>query len=134
MSLSTQTPPSPETTQRGPAPDLFYLDEADPVLVLDDDGFIEHVSAEARRVLDLGTRPLPDRNFFARIPRADFGRVARTLHELSDRDDGQATGLLQLQTGLGPWQWFKVEVTPRRRYEEKAGVILRLHERGRRRN
>jgi hypothetical protein len=132
MPFSTQTTPSPKTTQRGPAPDPSFLNETDAALVLDDNGFIDYVSAEARLLLDLGTRPLSNRNFFARIPRSDFGRVARTIHELSNRNDGRAIGLLQLQTGLGPWQWFKVEVTPRRRYEEKAGVVLRLHERGRR--
>lgn len=108
-----------------------FLEDAEAAIVLDDDGIIDYVSAEARRLLDLGTRPLPNRNFFTRIPRNDFGRVARSLHELSASEDGRTTELIQLQTGLGPWQWFKVEIIPRRRYEEKAGVILHLHERGR---
>jgi PAS domain-containing protein len=106
------------------------FDDTDATLVLREDGVIDHVSAGAHRLLDLGSRSLTGHNFFRRIPSDAVARVARTLLDLSARKDGHVTGLLQLKTGLGPWQWFKVEMTPRRRYEDEAGVILRLRARG----
>jgi len=130
----------PSHLQANPAPDRLRarrvsrspspLNDTDATLVLRKDGIIDHVSARANRLLDLGSRTLTGDNFFRRIPSDVVSRVARTLLELSAREDGHATGLLQLKTGLGPWQWFKVEMTSRRQYEDKAGVILRLHERG----
>ena len=132
--MSSSLPPANGTSSparsgrsfRSPA----FLDDSDAALVLREDGVIDHVSKEARHLLELGSYPLAGVSFFQRIPSDTVARVARTLLSISAGDDGRATGLLQLKTGLGPWQWFKVEMTPRRRYEDQAGVVLRLHERG----
>jgi hypothetical protein len=107
------------------------LADTDATLVLREDGVIDHVSTAARRLLNLGARPLTGESVFRHVPSEAVGRVARALSALSARDDGHATGLLQLKTGLGPWQWFKIEMTPRRPYEDTSGVILRLYQRGR---
>jgi hypothetical protein len=104
--------------------------DTDATLVLREDGVIDHVSAKAHRLLDLGSHTLTGDSFFGRIPSDVAGRVAHTLLDLSARTDGHATGLLQLKTGLGPWQWFKVEMTSRRQFEDEPGVIIRLHQRG----
>lgn len=120
-------------SRRAPAFPSF-IDDAEAAFVLNDEGVIDHVSMGARRLLDLGSRPLVGGTVFQWIPHDHVGRVARALLDLGPRNDGHLTDLLQLKTGLGPWQWFKVEMTPRRCHEKKAGVILRLFERGGRRN
>lgn len=105
-------------------------EEENAVLILSDDGTIEHVSDAARQLLDLGSRPLAGGSFFHRITPEDSFRVKQVLIEMSTEDKGPVTGLIQLKTGLGPWQWFKVEVTTRLRHDEEAGIVLRLFERG----
>lgn len=128
MSSSSSPPLSQPTPHPRRAP--HFRDDTDAVLVLNNDGTIDHVSETARRLLNLGARPVAGHSFFRQIPLDDVGRAARTIRTLSPRESGHATGLLQLKTGLGPWQWFKVEMTPRRQYEDEAGVVLRLYERG----
>jgi len=123
--------PSTTAASRRPQPSGI-LDSSEATLILTPDGIIDHVSEKACRLLDLTSRPLRGDNFFHRIPRADYVRVAHILSELSTREDGRTSRLLQLKTGLGPWQWFKVEMTPRRCHDDEAGVILRLFERGHR--
>lgn len=105
-------------------------EEEKATLILGDDGTIEHISEEARRLLDLGSRPLAGGSFFTRISPQDSFRVKQVLIEMSTEDKSPVTGLIQLKTGLGPWQWFKVEVTTRLQYDEEPGVVLRLYERG----
>lgn len=126
---------TPESLRSRRAPfSPSFIDDAEAALVLSDEGVIDHVSTGARRLLDLGSRPLVGGTVFQWIPHDHVGRVAQALLDLSLRNEGHLTDLLQLKTGLGPWQWFKVEITPRQCHEKKAGVILRLFERGRRRN
>mgnify|MGYP000276437641 CR=1 FL=1 len=136
--MPSSAPSQPRTAEpfrsRRTSTSPSFLDDTEATLILSDDGVIDHVSTGARRLLDLGSRSLVGGTFFQWIPHDHVGRVARALLDLSPQNDGHLTDLLQLKTGLGPWQWFKVEMTPRRCYEKKAGVILRLFERGRRRN
>jgi len=133
-SASSQTRTTESLRPRRVPASPSFIDDAEAALVLRDDGIIDHVSTGARRLLDLGSRSIVGGTFFQWIPDDHFGRVARALLDLSPQNDGHVSDLLQLKTGLGPWQWFKVEMTPRRCHEKKAGVILRLFERGGRRN
>lgn len=136
MSSSAPSPSrrtEPLRSRRGSV-SFAFIDDAEAALVLRDDGIIDHVSTGARRLLDLGSHSLVGGTVFQWIPHDHVGRMARALLDLSPQNDGRLTDLLQLKTGLGPWQWFKVEITPRRCYETKDGVILRLFERGGRRN
>lgn len=114
-------------------PDLRSTDvisEDHAVIVLNHDGEIDHMSDAARGVLDLRSGPYTGVSFFQRVPLEHAFRIRHILLELSGQDRGSFSGLLQLKTGLGPWQWFKVEATPRRRYEDEGGIVLRLFERG----
>jgi hypothetical protein len=127
-------PPRPRTStangarSASPSPSRAAL--TDPALILSANGTVDHVSRAARRLLDLDSHPPNGTSFFDQIPSTAHRRVADALLTLSSREEGCATGLLQIKTGLGPWQWFKVEMTPRHPYDAEAGVVLRLHERG----
>lgn len=118
----------------GPAPttasDTDAFEDGQAVVILSDDGEVDHISKAARKVLDLRSGPFTGVNFFHRVPPEHAFRIRRLLVELGDEERGTISGLLQLKTGLGPWQWFKVEATPRRRYDTEDGIVLRLFERG----
>ncbi len=100
------------------------------ILFLDDEGGIEHVSDRARHILDLRNRSLTGQSFFGSVHPQDLKRVVHDLTEMVLHDKKHATWLLQLKTGLGPWQWFKIEATNQLDHEHRAGIVLQLFERG----
>lgn len=111
-------------------PDAF-IDEEQAVVVLDVKGTIQHITGPARRMLDLGSRTVTGQRFFPRVHPDHLNRVMWDLAEMAVRGRQHATWLLRLKTGLGPWQWFKLEATHRLTRNEGARIILRLFERGR---
>lgn len=100
------------------------------IVLLDDEGSIEHVSDRAQHLLDLRSRSLTGQSFFGSVHPQDLKRVVHDLTEMVVRDKKHATWLLQLKTGLGPWQWFKIEATNRLGHKRRAGIVLQLFERG----
>ena len=105
--------------------------EEQSLIVLDGEGTIRHVSDEARELLDLRPHALDGEPFSERVYPNQRSRVRRDLTGMTAHEKQRATWLLRLKTGLGPWQWFKVEAENRPGGDDNPpGIVLRLFERG----
>ncbi|MEF8796410.1 MAG: PAS domain-containing protein [Salinivenus sp.] len=104
--------------------------EEQSLIVLDGEGTIRHVSDEARELLDLRPHALNGEPFSECVHPNRRSRVRRDLTGMTAREKQRATWLLRLKTGLGPWQWFKVEAENRLGGDDPSGIVLRLLERG----
>lgn len=126
-----QSPPSAEQAPGAHRQTSDDRPERDPPrILLDDEGTIRHVSDGARALLDLGSRSLTGEPFFDHVHPRRLKPILHDLTEMTARDKQRATWLLRLKTGLGPWRWFRVEVENRLGRSDRAGFVLRLHERG----
>lgn len=105
-------------------------EEAQSLLLLDDEGTIRDVSDRTSDLLDAQSSTLTGQSFFRRVHPRQLNRVLHDLTEMITNDKQQATWLLRLQTDLGPWQWFKVASENRLNRDDRPGIVLRLFERG----
>lgn len=108
--------------------ETFHEEQA--ILVLDEDGDIQHISRTARRLLDLGSTTLAGRSFFDRVHPNNLNRVKWDLVQMTIRGKQRVSWLLRLKTGLGPWQWFKLNAVNCLGTNEQNGIVLWIHERG----
>jgi PAS domain-containing protein len=122
-SAATSDRPSRASTVSDP----FHETQA--IVVLDEAGTIQHISRVARRLLDLGSGTLTGRSFFERVHPSNLNRVKWDLVQMIARGKPEVTWLLRLKTGLGPWQWFKMEAKNRLGYDDTGGIVLWMHER-----
>jgi PAS domain-containing protein len=108
--------------------ETFHEDQA--ILVLDEDGDIQHISRTARRLLDLGSSTITGGSFFERVHPDHLNRVKWDLVQMTVRGKQRVTWLLRLKTGLGPWQWFKLDAVNGLGAQDRHGIVLWMHERG----
>jgi len=129
---ASQDARTPRPAGRAPRPRSFdhNFHEEQAILVLDEAAEIQHISRVARRLLDLGSTPLDGGSFFERVHPDHLNRVKWDLVQMTIRGKQRVSWLLRLKTGLGPWQWFKVEAENRIGGNDPSGIVLRLLERG----
>jgi len=115
----------PSRTSR-PASSRASGTEDGAVIVLDDEATIRELTTQAQRVLDLEAHAVTNQSFFRRVHPDDRNRIAWGLMTMATQEDAPPrTWLVRLKTGLGPWQWFKIEAAGF--LDENAGNALRLH-------
>jgi len=120
-------PASPRSRARS-FDESFHEDQA--ILVLDEDGDIQHISRTARRLLDLGSGTITGGSFFDRVHPDHLNRVKWDLVQMTIRGKQRVSWLLRLKTGLGPWQWFKLQAINSLGETARKGIVLWMHERG----
>lgn len=103
---------------------------SDAVILLNEEGAIQQASDGAQRLLDTKAPSLNGQNFFGRVHPQTRTQVVHDLTQMIVGNKQQATWLLQLKTGLGPWQWFKVKASNRLDDESKAYIVLQIFQRG----
>jgi hypothetical protein len=100
------------------------------VIVLDDEATIRALSSRAQRVLDLEAHAVTDQSFFRRVHPDDRNRIAWGLMSIATQEDAPPrTWLVRLKTGLGPWQWFKIEAAGHPDGDADNALRLHLYER-----
>lgn len=102
----------------------------DAVMLVNEDGMIERVSEGTCRLLESDARSLTGQTLLRRVHPRAVHRVRHDLAQMVGREKQHADWLLRLKTGLGPWQWFKVEAKNRLNRTETGGIVLKLYERG----
>lgn len=117
----------PQQTSGDPSPGARRNDA---VILLNGDGVIERVSDRTCRMLESDDRSLTGQAFLRRVHPRAVHRVRHELDQMMAREKERAGWLLRLKTGLGPWQWFKVEATNRLSSNGPGDVALHLYERG----
>lgn len=132
-SMIASLPKSPQAVS--PTPSFPILGESfherQAIVVLDEDGTVQHISRQARELLSLETGTIAGRSFFGHVHPDHLNRVKWDLVQMVGRGKQTVTWLLRLRTGLGPWQWFKLQAVNYLRQKGLDGIVLWVHERGR---
>lgn len=127
-SLRTDTPPpspfsfAPEWKRFRPVEDLLI-----PVLAIDAEGTIQHVSKAARRLLEYPLETAIDSYFFSHVHGKNLYRVMQDVAHMVCCGQQQASWLLRLRTGRGRWRWYRAAVQNRLHGAEGL-ILIRLSE------
>lgn len=78
-----------------------------PVLTIDAEGTIQHISKAARRLLEYPPDAELTSCFFAHIHGKNLYRVMQDVAHMVCYRQQQATWLLRLRTGHGRWRWYR---------------------------
>jgi len=100
------------------------LDPRLPLLLLNADGDIQHITPTARMLLEYpGPQPI-DPCFFTHVHSRNLQQVWHDLAAMARQRKQQASWLLRLRTGRGHWRWFQVRA--RNLLTEQGGILLLL--------
>ncbi len=100
------------------------LDPRLPMLLLNADGDIQHITPAARMLLGYPGRQRIDPCFFTHVHSRNLQQVWHDLAAMARQRKQQASWLLRLRTGRGHWRWFQVRA--RNRLAEQGGILLLL--------
>lgn len=81
-----------------------------PVLVVDAEGTIQHITPAARRLLEYRHDEDPLPCFFSHIHGRNMYQVMRDVADMVCYGKPRASWLLQLRTARGRWRWVKASV------------------------
>jgi len=95
-----------------------------PVLLLNANGDIQHITPAARRLLDYPEQRPIDPCFFTYVHSRNLQQVWHDLAAMARQRKQQASWLLRLRTGRGHWRWFQVRA--RNLLVEQDGILLLL--------
>lgn len=90
-----------------------HFDLSPPLITLDSEGSIQHLTPAARRLLEYKPDQAPEPCFFSHIHGKNLYRVMRDVADMVCRGKSQAMWLARLRTGQGRWRWYKVTATSR---------------------
>lgn len=93
-----------------------------PLITLDVEGTIQHLSAAARRLLEYPEDAEIDDCFFTHVHGKNLYRVMQDVAHMVCFRLKQTSWLLRLQTHTGRYRWFKAEV--QNRLSDPAGHIV----------
>lgn len=97
-----------------------------PMLSLDQEGTIQHVTEAARRVLEYSSGTSLDSCFFTHVHGDNLRRVMRDLAHMVCHSMKYSQWLLRMRTGNSRWRWYRAKV--RNHLEGPNGFIqVRLH-------
>jgi len=100
------------------------LDPRLPMLLLNADGDIQHITSAARMLLEYPDRQPLDPCFFTHVHSRNLQQVWHDLAAMARQRKQQASWLLRLRTGRGHWRWFQVRA--RNLLAEQDGILLLL--------
>jgi PAS domain-containing protein len=92
-----------------------------PMLALNEEGTILHVTDAARRLMEYGKGDVIDPCFFAHIHGKNLYQVMRDIADMVCYGKSKASWLFRVRTGKGRWRWFKA--TARAQQEETGRII-----------
>jgi len=95
-----------------------------PILTLDRDGTIQHLTEPARRVLEYAPNATPDPCFFSHVHGRNLRRVMRDLAHMVSHRKQRAQWLLRLRTGNGRWRWYRAIA---RNHLDHSNASIRVH-------
>ena len=86
------------------------IDTHVPLMVLDAEGSIQHLTPAARKVLEYKLGQPVEPCFFSHVHGKNLHQVMRDVADMVCRGKAQASWLLRLRTGQGRWRWYKATV------------------------
>lgn len=96
-----------------------------PLLAVDAEGTIQHISPAARRLLEYPSGASPDPCFFTHVHGRNLYRVMQDIANMVCHRQQQVEWLLRLKTGRGRHRWFKAAVH-NRLYDDEARIVMIL--------
>lgn len=92
-----------------------------PLLILDENGTIQEVTASAQRILCHSPESSLDPNFFTHVHGQNLRRVMQDLAYMVSRQKQRAHWLLRLRTGNRRWRWFRA--IAEKHLDHSAGAV-----------
>jgi PAS domain-containing protein len=111
---------SPDWKRFRPVEDLLI-----PVLSIDEEGTIQHVSKAARRLLEYKSDATLDAYFFSHVHGKNLYRVMQDVAHMVCCGQQQASWLLRLRTGHGRWRWYRA-TAQNRLHQSPRDILIRL--------
>lgn len=105
-----------------PAENLFL-----PILTIDAEGTIQHLSKAARRLLEYPPDAELDPCFFAHVHGKNLYRVMQDVAHMVCYGQRQISWLLRLRTGRGRWRWYRA-TAHNRLHTADNHILIRLSE------
>lgn len=93
-----------------------------PLILLDADGYIVHLTDTSRRFLEYQPEQAIDPLFVSHVHGKNLRQITRDLGSMSRLGKRQAFWLARLRTGRGRWNWYKI--TAENRLKGMEGVIV----------
>lgn len=98
-----------------------------PVLAIDTEGTIQHVSKAARRLLEYSLDETIDPYFFSHVHGKNLYRVMQDVAHMVRCGQQQASWLVRLRTGRGRWRWYRAAVR-NRLHQDDEHILIQLSE------
>ncbi len=98
-----------------------------PVVIIDGEGTIQHISKAARRLLEYPPDADLDECFFAHVHGKNLYRVMQDVAHMVCYGQQQTAWLLRLRTGRGRWRWYRATARHYRQ-EGQRRILIRLAE------
>ena len=111
---------SPDWKRFRPVEDLLI-----PVLSIDKEGTIQHVSKAARRLLEYAPDATLDTYFFSHVHGKNLYRVMQDIAHMVCCGQRHASWLLRLRTGHGRWRWYRA-TAQNRLHQSPRDILIRL--------
>lgn len=96
-----------------------------PVLSIDAEGTIQHVSKAARHLLEYPVDASLDSYFFSHVHGKNLYRVMQDIAHMVCCRQQQASWLLRLRTGRGRWRWYRA-TAENRLHQAEGDILIRL--------
>lgn len=122
--LSANTPFDSDR-KRFQSSDQSIEDLVFPVLAVDAEGTIQHISKAARRLLEYSMDAELEPCFFAHVHGKNLYRVMQDIAHMVCCGQQQASWLLRLRTGHGRWRWYRA-IAHNRLHEADDHILIRL--------
>jgi PAS domain-containing protein len=98
-----------------------------PVLGIDAEGTIQHISKAARRLLEYPPDGTIDSYFFSHVHGKNLYRVMQDVAHMVCCGQQQTSWLLRLRTGRSRWRWYRATVH-NRLHQKEGHILIRLSE------
>jgi PAS domain S-box-containing protein len=102
-----------------------------PLLGLDADGTLRHVSPAARALLGYGSDEAVPSYFFTHVHPRHLHQVMHDLAHMAAHRQARAAWLLRLRTGRGRWRWYQATVRNRLAHDADRCIVVALKPAGR---
>lgn len=103
------------------------MDTQQPLLILDAEGTIRHMTRGAQHLLECDSDTAPRPCFFSLVHGRNLYQVMRDVADMVCFRKRQTSWLLRLRTGQDRWRWFKVRVSNQLTQEDGA-IVLQLQD------
>ena len=98
-----------------------------PIILLNRDGHIQHLTPTARRMLGFDQDASLDPLFVSHVHGKNLRQISRDLDAMKRFGKKKAFWLARIQSGQGRWNWYRIAAENRLQRPEST-IVLRLRD------